>query len=552
MRATWIVVLSSCLVIAACSDSEEAKQESSMTGEDGGKDGLDIDPNNPSLDAGHGNTDVGKPDGGEDDDDDDTMTGCTAGREICGDGLDNDCDALADERCGCDEGAEQECYDGPKEQAGVGQCAFGTQACVASEEFSSWGSCEGAQLPAIELCNNALDDDCDGKSDETCVCDPGETRSCYGGSSATRGVGACQDGALTCVEAGDEGAWTEACDGEVLPETEACGNDVDEDCDGELDNGCACEAGASEPCYSGSEETRGVGACRDGMRTCELSEDLATWGGCTSDVIPSAEVCGNDVDEDCDGELNNDCAALVCPGDATVPASNPVLLTATGSGVTNYAFAVTAGPEGGPATATWSGASSTSPSAQLTPFIVGAYTVRVTAQNGAGDPLECSFTVTALPHGLRAQLFWDGTGDVDLHLHNANPTRWSMAPDDTFWQHLVSPWGGELDVDNLVMNGPENITVDNPVIGMTYTIAVHNWSNGVGRIATVNVFCGDTASTTPQQTWVSRALQGMEPGGQCNGNDFWRVARITFTSAATCTIETIDDYITAATSCTGL
>jgi hypothetical protein len=528
-------------------------EKSPMTGEDGGTDEQSIDPDNPVVDAGN-QTGLGKPDAGGGDGDgdgDNSTTGCTAGREICGDGLDNDCDELADERCGCDDGEEQPCYDGPQELAGVGLCVFGAQACLAGEELTTWGACEGAQAPVTELCGNELDDDCDGKSDEGCVCDVGELRPCYGGASDTRDVGACEDGMLTCIEQGDEGAWSDECVGEVTPDTELCGNDVDEDCDGDLDNGCACDPGTSEPCYSGLEATRGVGACEDGMRTCAVSDGVATWGGCEGDTTPETEICGNDVDEDCDDELDNDCSELACPADMTVPAGDIALLTATGSGVGNYSFTITDGPEGGAATAIWAGLSGSSPSAQLTPIIVGQYTVQIAALNGAGDPLSCSFHVTALPHGLRVQLYWDGEGDVDLHLLNAAATRWSIAPDDTFYQNRMSTWGAALDVDNVTANGPENITVDNPVIGMTYTIGVHHFARAAGRIATVNVFCGDTSSTTPQQTWVSRPLMGTEMG-LCMATDFWRVARVTFTSLSTCTIEPIDTYFSAIDACMSL
>lgn len=548
MHAVTLITIV-CLALFGCSDQakNEGEQQSPNTVEDGGakQDSGGFDPLNPP-DSGEIDLD-GKPDAGGDDND--TVTGCTAGRELCGDGLDNDCDELADEHCACDDDAEQDCYDGPSAFAGVGLCSFGAQQCISTPEFNSWGVCEGARLPVIEVCNNALDDDCDGKSDEGCVCEVDETRACYGGSSATRGVGACEDGLLTCLEHGDEGKWSDDCAGEVTPATELCGNDVDEDCDGDLDNGCACEPDTSEPCYSGSDETRGVGACEDGTRACEVNEGVATWGSCEGDVTPSPEVCGNDIDEDCDDRLDNDCASLACPADVIVPAGDPLTLTAVGMGVTNYGFTISDGPEGGAATVVWSNLSSTSPTAQLTPIIVGEYTVRISAQNVNGDPLECSVRVTAQAHGLRIQLLWDGTGDVDLHLINEAATRWAIAPDGTYWENRNSTWGAVLDVDNIPGPGPENIRINSPEIGMTYTIGVHQFNNAIGRIATVDLFCGNT-DTSPVRTWISRPLMGtVEQGGQCTGNDFWRVARVTFTSPSTCMVEEINDYITGAASC---
>jgi len=49
----------------------------------------------------------------------------------------------------------------------------------------------------------------------------------------------------------------------------------------------------------------------------------------------------------------------------------------------------------------------------------------------------------------------------------------------------------------------------------------------------------------------SRPLAGTETGS-CSANDFWRVARVTFTSLSDCTIDVIDQYVPSATACTTL
>lgn len=63
---------------------------------------------------------------------------------------------------------------------------------------------------------------------------------CYTGSEETKGKGACKDGTLACDE---EGNPTGPCEGEVLPSTEVCSGAaaVDEDCDGQVDEGEVCE-----------------------------------------------------------------------------------------------------------------------------------------------------------------------------------------------------------------------------------------------------------------------------------------------------------------------
>jgi hypothetical protein len=88
------------------------------------------------------------------------------------------------------------------------------------------------------------------------------------------------------------------------------GDDVDttteSTSDGECRSECEseCEPGEIEECYEGPPGTAGVGACKAGTRTCQTSgASLGVWGGCSDQVLPSPEICGNDIDEDCDGSL---------------------------------------------------------------------------------------------------------------------------------------------------------------------------------------------------------------------------------------------------------
>jgi len=53
----------------------------------------------------------------------------------------------------------------------------------------------------------------------------------------------------------------------------------------------------AETCYSGPSVTRGVGACRDGTRTCSQG----SFGPCQGEVLPTPEVC-NGLDDDCNGQ----------------------------------------------------------------------------------------------------------------------------------------------------------------------------------------------------------------------------------------------------------
>ena len=69
--------------------------------------------------------------------------------------------------------------------------------------------------------------------------------------------------------------------------------------------GGGCTAGNTQACYSGPAGTQGVGICKAGTQTCGSD---GTFGTCIGEVLPSAEIPGNAVDENCDG-LTPECSA---------------------------------------------------------------------------------------------------------------------------------------------------------------------------------------------------------------------------------------------------
>jgi hypothetical protein len=84
-----------------------------------------------------------------------------------------------------------------------------------------------------EDCTTAADDDCDGVPNQAaagCVCLPNTTRSCYSGPQGTGGVGICKAGTEAC--SADGKSYTGVCVGQVLPGTEDCSNNIDDDCKG--------------------------------------------------------------------------------------------------------------------------------------------------------------------------------------------------------------------------------------------------------------------------------------------------------------------------------
>lgn len=59
-------------------------------------------------------------------------------------------------------------------------------------------------------------------------------RFCYDGPAGTNHVGACRSGTQFCMGT----SWFPSCSGQVVPQVESCADGVDNDCDGQVDEGC--------------------------------------------------------------------------------------------------------------------------------------------------------------------------------------------------------------------------------------------------------------------------------------------------------------------------
>jgi hypothetical protein len=186
---------------------------------------------------------------------------CTPGETCCGGActkLDTDvahCGAC-DNNCPVPPNAVASCQNGV---CGEGPCDAGHADC----NFNKFDGCE----------HNVL-------TDGPCVCAPGSTMACYLGFPGTENTGPCKVGSRTCQP---DGAGFGACVGQVLPISEICGNGVDDDCNGAVDDVIDVD---------GDGWTRCDGDC------CEVGSPK-----CPNPqlVNPGAyEIFGNLIDDDCD------------------------------------------------------------------------------------------------------------------------------------------------------------------------------------------------------------------------------------------------------------
>jgi len=220
--------------------------------------------------------------------------GCVPGEEVPYDGIDGDCD-----------GADDYDVDGdgyvPDEYAGLP-----TEGVEGSGSLPG-GDCDDSNADAhpdgTEVCNG-VDDDCNGAVDDDATDAPAWVIDADGdGFAGDTEVRACDPPADFTATGGD-------CDDaapDVFPGADELCNDVDDDCDGDVD-----EDPVDGTTWIIDPDGDGYGA--DGATTVvSCAEPGDTWttvagdcDGADPSVHPGASESCNDIDDDCDGDIDED------------------------------------------------------------------------------------------------------------------------------------------------------------------------------------------------------------------------------------------------------
>lgn len=217
-----------------------------------------------------------------------------------------------------------------------------------------------------------------------------------GGNGGEGGAGQGGEGA-----GGEGGAGGASCE-RGCGDEELCGGSrrgLDDDCDGDVDEGCDCLPGETAGCFEGDASALAASpaTCAKGTMTCGPD---GQWGACEGGVF-STDACVDTEDDEC-----RPLRAL-----PYLPLDLAGGLGTFGDDADSETFAVTC-PEG-VACFPVTGSS-------FRPLQGGHYEVRY-SKTVDGEPSSCSFPLIVGSPGLRVELAWNYAAGTDLDVHLFQP-----------------------------------------------------------------------------------------------------------------------------------
>jgi len=199
---------------------------------------------------------------------------------------------LGDRRIGefCDGGDEDKC------EQGTVYCnpSSGELSCIEKIFFK-------------EKCDNNVDDDCDESINEGCVlggdCPSNPNDSIYTVQCDGPDPDSCANGNWQC----DTSTNRLKCI-EDVHFTESCNNNEDDDCDDVVNEGCVvggdCPSNPNDPIYTEKCDGPDSDSCSNGSWQCDNNLQKLV---CIETVVDKKEICGNDIDDNCDGLIDENC-----------------------------------------------------------------------------------------------------------------------------------------------------------------------------------------------------------------------------------------------------